>query len=87
MVEVRSLSRPDSRAARGFVKTTLWRLPETLRPAVGNIDTFAWRVSTIRGEGEPTSGRFEWERSGLPSGWQTFMWMGVASYPTTTPTP
>jgi len=86
MVEIRNLSRPDTRAARGFVNTTTWRLPEAAHPAVGVIETFVWRVSVVRGEGEPTDENFRWERSGLPSGWQTFMWMGVSPAPTPTPT-
>ncbi len=87
MVEVRNLSRVNSRALRGFVKTTAWQLPESLYPAVGKIETFAWRVSVVRGEGEPGDEGFRWERSGLPSGWQTFMWMGAASDSTPTPSP
>jgi LysM repeat protein len=85
MVEVRNLSRVNSRAVRGFVKTTAWQLPESLYPAVGKIETYAWRVSVVRGEGEPGGEEYRWERSSLPSGWQTFMWMGAA--PNVTPTP
>ena len=77
MVEIRNLSRPDARALRGFVKTTTWRLPDAIRPAVGAIETFAWRVSVIK-EKELASADLEWERSGLPSSWQKFMWMGVS---------
>jgi LysM repeat protein len=85
MVEIRNLSRVDSRVVRGFVKTTAWQLPESVHPAVGKIETFAWRVSVVRGEGEPGGEEYRWERSSLPSGWQTFMWMGAA--PNVTPTP
>lgn len=87
MVEIRNLSQPDARAMRGFVQTTLWRLPDSIRPAAGVIETFAWRVSVVRGEGEPGDSAFRWERTGLPSGWHTFMWMGVAVTPEPTATP
>jgi LysM repeat protein len=86
MVEIRNLGRPDSRAVRGFVKTTLWRSPEIIRPATGSIEVFAWRVSVVQGVGKPDDPSFRWERSGLPSGWQTFVWMGVAQAVAPTPT-
>lgn len=85
MVEVRSVSRPDARAVRGLVKTTTWRLPESMQPAVGSIETYAWRVSVVRGKGDPASDGFVWERSGFPASWQRFLWLGVA--PESTPTP
>lgn len=87
MVEVRNLSRPDARAVRGFVKITAWQLPETIYPTVGAIETFSWRVSVVREEREAGGENFRWERTGLPSSWQTFMWMGVARSLTPTPTP
>ena len=87
MVEIRDLSEPDSRAQQGFVRTTLWHLPDTMRPEIGAIDTLAWRVSVVRGDGDPTDQDFRWERIGLPSSWHTFMWMGVAATPGPTPTP
>ncbi len=87
MIEVRNLSRPGSRAVRGFAKTTTWTLPDTIQPAAGEIETFAWRVSVVRGDGAPTDSDFLWERTGLPSDWQTFMWMGVSAGPAPTPTP
>jgi LysM repeat protein len=87
MIEIRNLSRADARAVRGFVRTTTWKLPETVRPAVGEIEAFAWRLSVVQGDSEPDSEGFRWERSSLPSGWQTFMWMGVALDSTPTPTP
>jgi len=86
LIEIRVLSRPDTRVVRGFTKVTAWQLPDTVYPAVGVIETFSWRVSVVRGEGEPDSADYRWERSGLPSGWQTFMWMGVARSSTPTPT-
>lgn len=87
MIEVRNLSRPNFRAVRGFVNTTTWSLPADLRPAVGKIETFAWRVYVVRGEGEPASEEYRWERAGFPSDWHSFMWMGVAPLSTPTPTP
>ncbi len=87
MVEIRNLSRPDNRARRGFVRTTTWLVPEAASPAAGAIETLAGRVGVVRGQGEPGSDGFKWERSGLPSGWQTFLWMGMAPVSTPLPTP
>jgi LysM repeat protein len=87
MVELRNISHPDTRAVQGFVRTTTWQLPETVRPKADRIETFAWRVSVVRGSSEPTSEDFRWERSGFPSDWQTFMWMGVAAESAETPAP
>ena len=87
MVEVRNISHPDTRAVHGFVRTTTWQLPDTIRPKADRIETFAWRVSVVRGTSEPAGQDFRWERSGFPSDWQTFMWMGVAAQPTETSTP
>lgn len=87
MIELRNLSQPDSRAIRGFVKTTSWRLPDGVQPPAGVIETFSWRVSVVRGINEPTGGDFQWERTGLPSVWHTFMWMGLNSVSLPTPTP
>jgi LysM repeat protein len=85
MVEVRNISRPDTRAVHGFVKTTAWQLPNAIRPKADRIETFAWRISVVRGTSEPSREDFRWERSGFPSEWQTFMWMGLASEPAETP--
>jgi hypothetical protein len=79
MIEIRNLSRPDMRAVRGYSKTTTWTLPPTVHPVLGVIETFAWRVSVVRGEGTPDEASFRWERAGLPASWQEFMWMGVDS--------
>lgn len=87
MVEIRNLGRPDSRPIRGFVQDTTWRLPEAVRPEVGSIEVYSWRVGVVRASGEPSSEEFRWERIGLPSGWQTFLWMGVAPDETPAPTP
>jgi LysM repeat protein len=87
MVELRNASHPDTRAIHGFVKTTTWQLPEAVRPKADRIETFAWRVSVVRGTSEPASEDFRWERSGFPSDWQTFMWMGVEAKAAETPAP
>jgi LysM repeat protein len=86
MVEIRNLNLPNSRAVRGFSKTTSWQIPDNMYPSAGIIETFSWRVSIVRGTGEPTDDNFQWERSGLPSGWHSFMWMGLEPEPSPTPT-
>lgn len=86
MVEIRSLSRLDDRVTRGFTQVTMWTIPETVYPAFGTTETFSWRVSVVRGEGEAGSPDYRWERSGLPSDWQYFTWTGVARHATPTPT-
>lgn len=85
MIEVRPIDRPEARAIRGYVKTTTWRVPDAVRPAVGKSETYSWRISVVRGTGVPGEVDFRWERTGLPSNWQTFMWLGVASEATPTP--
>jgi LysM repeat protein len=87
MVELRNVSHPDTRAVHGFVKTTAWQLPESVRPRADRIETFAWRISVVRGNLDPANEDFRWERSGFPSSWQTFMWMGVAAELAETPNP
>lgn len=87
MVEIRVLSRLDFRAVRGFVEPTAWQLPESLYPEAGKIETYAWRVSVVRGNGQLGTEDFRWERSSVPSDWQTFMWLGTAPLSTPTPSP
>ncbi|MBN1318177.1 MAG: LysM peptidoglycan-binding domain-containing protein [Anaerolineales bacterium] len=87
MVEIRNLNRPNSRAVRGFSKTTSWQMPDSMYPSAGIIETFSWRVSIVRGTGDPTGENFQWERSGLPSDWHSFMWMGLEQDSLPTPTP
>ena len=86
MVEIRNLSSLDPRVTRGLTKVTSWQLPGTVYPAASAMQTYSWRVSVVRGEGEIENPDYRWERSGLPSSWQTFTWMGAARNATPTPT-